>query len=164
MRISPVLLCLWIVITVTPTRAQFEYGEILGTVRDSSGAVLLHAKVTVRGLDTNVQASTLTNEQGNYSFPDLRSGKYEVTAAVAGFRPAKSDALALRVGDRLRTDLTLEPGLIIGEVTVEASVAPLLETDTSTRGQVIQGQQIEELPLNKRDYTQLVSAGAGLDL
>ena len=156
MRISPVLLCLWTVVAVAPVRAQFEYGEILGTVRDASGAVLLHAKVAVRGLDTNMEASTLTNEQGNYSFPDLRSGKYEVTAAVAGFRPAKSDALALRVGDRLRTDLTLDPGLITGEVTVQASVAPLLETDTSTRGQVIQGQQIEELPLNKRDYTQLV--------
>ena len=156
MRISPVLLCLWTLITVTPLRAQFEYGEILGTVRDASGAIVVHAKVTVRGLNTNVQAATLTNEQGSYSFPDLRSGKYEVTAAVAGFRPAKSDAFALRVGDRLRTDLTLEPGLITGEVTVEASVAPLLETDTSTRGQVIQSQQIEQLPLNKRDYTQLV--------
>ena len=156
MRISPVFLCLWTVIAAAPLHAQFEYGEILGTVRDASGAVLQHAKVTVRGLDTNVQASTLTNDQGNYSVPDLRSGRYEVSAAVAGFRPAKSDALALRVGDRLRTDLTLEPGLITGEVTVEASVAPLLETDTSTRGQVIQSQQIEELPLNKRDYTQLV--------
>ena len=95
MRISPILLCLWTIATVVPVRAQFEYAEILGTVRDASGAVLVRAKVTVRGLDTNVQASTLTNEQGNYSFPDLRSGKYEVTAAVAGFRPAKSDALAL---------------------------------------------------------------------
>src|SRR5260370_26210024 len=156
MRLSPVLLCLWTVITVAPVRAQFEYGEILGTIRDASGAVLLHAKVTVHGLDTNVQASTLTNDQGNYSFPDLRSGKYEVTAAVTGFRPAKRDALTLRVGDRLRTDMTLQPDLITGEVTVEASVAPLLEPDTSTRGQVIQSQQIEELPLNKRDYTQLV--------
>ena len=141
---------------VAPLEAQFEYGEILGTVRDVSGAVISGAKVTVRGLGTNVQSSTLTNEQGNYSFPDLRSGSYEVLTAVAGFRPAKSDALLLRVSDRLRMDLTLEPGQVDEQVTVQAEVAPLLETDTSTRGQVIQSQQIEELPLNKRDYTQLV--------
>ena len=150
MRITPLYVCLLTAVFVGPLHAQFEYGEILGTVRDSSGAVVPKAKVTIRGLDTNVQASTLTNEQGNYSFPDLRSGNYEVSTSVTGFRPAKSDSLALRVGDRLRTDLTLEPGQVTGEVTVQAGVTPLLETDTSTRGQVIQSQQIEELPLNKR--------------
>ncbi len=154
MRVLPGLFCLWA--AAIPLHAQFEYGEILGTVRDASGAVVSGAKVTVRGLSTNVQASASTNDQGNYSFPDLRSGSYEVATSFKGFRPAKSDALLLRVGDRLRMDLTLQPGEITEAVTVQAEVAPLLETDTSTRGQVIQSQQIEELPLNKRDYTQLV--------
>ncbi len=98
----------------------------------------------------------MTNDQGNYSFPDLRGGHYEVSASVAGFRTVKSDPLLLRVSDRLRMDLTVEPGQVTEEVTVQGEVSPLLETDTSTRGQVIQSQQIEELPLNKRDYTQLV--------
>jgi hypothetical protein len=141
--------------------AQFEYGEILGTIRDSSGAVVTGAKVTVRGLQTNVQSSALTNDQGNYSFPNLRAGSYEVSALVTGFRPAKSDELQLRVGDRLRMDLTLDPGQITEQVNVQADAAPLLETDTSTRGQVIQSQQIQELPLNKRDYTQLVLLAPG---
>lgn len=156
MQLSRGLLYLLLAISAAPLRAQFEYGEILGTLRDQSGAVVSMAKVTVRGIDTNAEASTLTNAQGNYSFPDLRSGNYEVLTAFKGFRPAKSDALLLRVGDRLRMDLTLEPGQITEQVTVEGAVAPLLETDTSTRGQVIQSQQIEGLPLNKRDYTQLV--------
>ena len=156
MRFLTGLLCLGAALAVAPLQAQFEYGEILGTVRDTSGAVVSNAKVTVRGIDTNVQSSTLSNEQGNYSFPDLRAGNYEVSTGVAGFRPAKSDPLLLRVGDRLRMDLNLEPGQINEEVTVQGAVAPLLETDTSVRGQVIQSQQIEELPLNKRDYTQLV--------
>jgi Carboxypeptidase regulatory-like domain/TonB-dependent Receptor Plug Domain len=156
MRLLRGLLCLLAVIAVAPLGAQFEYGEVLGTVRDATGGVISGAKVTVRGIDTNVQTSALTNEQGNYSFPDLRSGNYEVSASVMGFRPAKSDALLLRVGDRLRMDLALEPGQLTEQVTVEGEVAPLLETDTSTRGQVIQSQQIEELPLNKRDYSQLV--------
>jgi hypothetical protein len=144
-----------------PLRAQFEYAEILGTLRDASGAVISGAKVTVRGLLTNVQSSTITNEQGNYSFPNLRAGSYEVSAVINGFRPAKSDELLLRVSDRLRMDLTLVPGEINEQVTVQAEAAPLLETDTSTRGQVIQSKQIEELPLNKRDYTQLVLLAPG---
>ena len=161
MRVLTGIFCLLTAISIAPLRAQFEYGEILGTIRDASGAVVSGAKVTVRGLDTNVQRSTLTNDQGNYSFPDLRSGNYEVSTSVMGFRPAKSDALLLRVSDRLRMDLTLEPGQVDEQVTVEAALTPLLETDTSTRGQVIQSQQIEELPLNKRDYTQLVLLGPG---
>ena len=109
MRILPGLFCLCAVIAVTPLRAQFEYGAILGTVRDASGAVVSGAMVTVLGLNTNVQVSALTNDQGNYSFPDLRSGNYEVATYFKGFRPAKSDARLLRVGDRLRMDLTLQP-------------------------------------------------------
>ncbi|MBV8903404.1 MAG: TonB-dependent receptor, partial [Acidobacteriia bacterium] len=104
---------------------------------------------------------TVTNDQGNYSFPDLRAGNYEVSATIAGFRPAKSDALVLRVGDRLRMDLKLEPGQVNEQVTVVAAVAQLLETDTSTRSQDIQSRQIEELPLNKRDYSQLVLLAPG---
>jgi hypothetical protein len=151
-----VLFCLWAAIAAAPLYGQFEYGAIIGTVRDTSGAVVSNAKVTIRGIDTNVQSSALTNDQGNYSFPDLRGGHYEVSASVAGFRTVKSDPLLLRVSDRLRMDLTVEPGQVNEEVTVQGEVSPLLETDTSTRGQVIQSQQIEELPLNKRDYTQLV--------
>ena len=156
MRVSKAVLCLSALLLAAPLEAQFEYGEILGTVRDSSGGVVSGAKVTVRGLGTNVQSATLTNDQGNYSFPDLRSGSYEVSALFTGFRPSKSSALTLRVSDRLRMDMTLEPGQMDEQVTVVAESTPLLETDTSTRGQVIQSQQIEELPLNKRDYTQLV--------
>jgi Carboxypeptidase regulatory-like domain/TonB-dependent Receptor Plug Domain/TonB dependent receptor len=156
MKVLRGLLCVWAVIAAGPLRAQFEYGEILGTVRDASGAVVSGAKVTLTGLSTNVQTSALTNEQGNFSFPDIRGGNYSVQASFKGFRIAKSDTLLLRVGDRLRMDLTLQPGDNAETVNVEGEVAPLLETDTSTRGQVIQGQQIEELPLNKRDYTQLV--------
>src|SRR5215470_5298531 len=105
-------------------RAQFEYAEILGTVRDASGGVVQRAKVTVRGLSTNVQTSTLTNDQGNYSFPNLRAGSYEVTTTAPGFRLAKSDELTLRVSDRLRVDMNLETGGTNEQVTVVADAAP----------------------------------------
>jgi hypothetical protein len=142
-------------------RAQFEYGEVLGTVRDSSGAAISGAKIVLREIETNVERTAQTNEQGAYSFPGLRVGSYEVSAAVTGFRPAKTDTLSLRIGDHLRIDLQLEPGQINEQVTVVAEASPLLETDTSSRGQVIQSQQIKELPLNKRDYTQLVLLAPG---
>lgn len=155
------LIALWLAFNSPVLHAQFEYGEVLGTVRDQSGAIVAGAKITLRGLDTNVERTVLTNDQGNYSFPGLRAGNYQVDATQAGFRPAKSGPLALRVSDRLRFDLELTPGQVTEAITVTGESAPLLETDTSSRGQTIQGRQIRELPLNKRDYTQLVLLAPG---
>ena len=81
MRVLFPILCATSLLFIGRLQAQFEYGEILGTIHDASGAVLSGAKVNVRRVDTNVQASTLTNDQGNYSFPGLRSGNYEVGAS-----------------------------------------------------------------------------------
>jgi len=148
-------------LALSSLHAQYEYGEVLGTVRDQSGGVIGGAKIVLREIDTNVERASLTNEQGNYSFPGLRAGSYEVTASHSGFRPAKSDRLVLQVAGRLRLDLDLVTGQVNEEVTVSAEAAPLLETDTSSRGQVIHAQQIQELPLNKRDYTQLVLLAPG---
>jgi hypothetical protein len=134
---------------------QFEYGEILGTVRDASQGVVMGAKVTLRNLDTNVAREGVTNEQGDYSFPGLRAGRYSIQSEKQGFRTATTSNLELRTGDHLRTDLALETGSVNEQVTVDAT-APLLETDTTERGQVGAGAQARELPLNKRDYTQLV--------
>jgi hypothetical protein len=133
---------------------QFEYGEILGTVRDASQGVVSGAKITLRNVDTNVEREAATNDQGAYSFPGLRAGHYTVQTDKQGFRTAKAD-MDLRTGDHVRNDVTLETGSVSETVTVTAA-APLLQTDTSERGQVVQGTQIRELPLNKRDYTQLV--------
>lgn len=134
---------------------QFEYGEVLGTVRDASQGVVSGAKVTLRNLDTNVIREETTNDQGDYSFPGLRAGHYSVESGKQGFRTATMANLELRTGDHLRADVALETGSVTEKITVDAS-APLLDTDTSERGEVVQAAQIEELPLNKRDYTQLV--------
>ncbi len=134
---------------------QFEYGEILGTVRDASQGVISGAKVTLLNLDTNVARDGVTNEQGDYSFPGIRAGHYSVQSEKPGFRTATTSNIELRTGDHLRTDIGLETGSVTDKITVDAT-APLLETDTSERGEVVQGAQVRELPLNKRDYTQLV--------
>lgn len=140
---------------------QFEYGEILGTVRDTSGGVISGAKVVLKSLETNVERNAETNDQGLYSFPGLRIGAYELTVSHAGFKNAKAQAPEVRVADRIRLDVVMQPGEITEQVTVEGGATPLLETDTSSRGQVVGLTQIRELPLNKRDYTQLVLLAPG---
>src|SRR5690242_11947610 len=99
---------------------QFEYGEIGGTVRDATQAVVAGAKVTLRNLDTNLELATSTNQQGAYSFPGLRGGRYSVQTEMKGFRVANAD-LDLRTGDHLRNDVKLEAGSLSEKVTVEAT-------------------------------------------
>src|ERR1700681_2239111 len=90
---------------------QFEYGEILGTVRDASQGVVSGAKVTLRNLDTNVEREQITNEQGAYSFPGLRAGRYTVQTGKPAFRVARTE-LMMRTGDHLRNDVALETGSV----------------------------------------------------
>ena len=146
------LICLF---SVAALRAQFEYGEILGTIRDASGAVITKAKVTLRNVETNVERAGISNGQGAYSFPGLRAGQYAVRTEQVGFRSAKTEILTLRTGDHLRIDVQLDTGQVTEQVEVNASTNAL-ETDTSSLGQVVQGTMVRELPLNQRDYTQLV--------
>ncbi len=137
-----------------PLAAQTENGEIVGTVRDSTGAVVAGVLVKARNLDTNLEREVASDQGGNYAFPALYIGRYEVSASLEGFKTATATNNELQVNNRLRIDLVLAPGAVT-EVIEVTSTAPLLETDTSSRGQVIGGNAIRELPLNKRDYTEL---------
>src|SRR5215470_3981073 len=110
--------------------AQFEYGEVLGTIRDASGGVVAGAKITLSSVQTNVERTALSNSQGAYSFPGLRAGLYIVQTELAGFRTARTKELELRTGDHLRIDVQLETGQVTEQVNVEAS-APSLQTDSS---------------------------------
>ena len=96
---------------------QFEYGEILGTVRDASQGVVSGAKVTLRNLDTNVEREGVTNEDGDYSFPNLRAGHYSVQSERPGFKASTTPNLELRTGDHLRNDVVLETGNVTEQVT-----------------------------------------------
>jgi Carboxypeptidase regulatory-like domain len=99
------------VLSSLPLAAQFEYGEVLGVVRDSSGAVIAKAKVQIRSADTNAERSIVTNDEGVFAFAGLRIGAYKVRVEQAGFKAAETSIPALRVGDRLRIDMSLQPGL-----------------------------------------------------
>ena len=115
-----------------------------GTVTDASGAVIPGVAVTVTGIETGVQTSTITNEAGAYQFPSLQSGKYRASAALPGFQESKVESVTLGVGAQIRLNFTL---VVSGGTTnVEVAVAdsPLLAT-TATIGGVITGKEILDL-------------------
>jgi hypothetical protein len=134
--------------------AQFESGTVLGTVHDQAGASVANATVTLENVRTGVTFTAKTNESGDYSFVNERLGTYRVRVEATGFKTATAEAFDLQVNARQRVDLTLEVGQTSQNVDVSGAAA-LLETDTSSRGQVINPKQIVELPLNGRNYADL---------
>jgi hypothetical protein len=146
-----------------PAAAQFETASLLGTVTDASGAVVADAMVTVTNVDTGVAQNKMTDAAGTFEFVTLRIGTYVVTAEKPGFAVALADGVRLTVGDRLRVTLALSIGAVTEQVQVSASV-PLLETETSQRGQLISGDQTRALPLNGREYSTLALLTTGVRL
>ena len=141
--------------------AQYDNGSLVGTVRDSSGAVVPGTSVTATNTATDISVTARTSASGDYQFPSLRVGSYRVTATASGFNTAVADSISVSVGTRQRVDLTLQVGG--ASETVEVSnVALALETDSSQRGQIITNQQTEGLPLSTRDVAQLIALTTGV--
>ena len=134
--------------------AQFDSAVILGTIRDQRGGVLSGATVTVKNKQTGLTAVAKTDEKGDYLFPTVKIGSYQLSAEAAGFSKTQVDEIRLTVEARQRVDLTLTVGTVAETVTVEAT-NPLLETDSSSKGQIIGQQQIVGLPLQGRSYANL---------
>jgi hypothetical protein len=130
-------------------------------VKDSSGAVVVGAKVRVTDVDRGTDIVTVTNEVGEYTVSPLKVGHYKVTVEKAGFRTAIAGPLVVEVQEHASVDVTLQVGRANETVTVTAQ-SPLLETETSDLGQVINGERAVTLPLNGRNYAQLALLGAGV--
>jgi len=141
--------------------AQFETASVVGTVRDVSGAVVPDAKVTLTNTATGVSLTRTTGGDGSYEFVTVKGGIYVVTAEKAGFSLALVDNVQVQVGARLRVDMALAIGQLSEKVEVTAS-SPLIETDSSQRGQVITGYQMRELALNGREYSALALLSTGV--
>ncbi|HTM51598.1 MAG TPA: TonB-dependent receptor [Bryobacteraceae bacterium] len=145
--------------SITTLLAQ-DAGTIFGIVTDSSGAVVVGAKVSLLNVDTNVSQETQSDSSGEYIFTPVRIGNYTAKVAMSGFSTAVRPGLLLNVQQRMRVDFTLAVGAIDQSVEIRAE-SPLLETGTSSIGQVVQNKSILELPLNGRDYQQLAVLTAG---
>jgi hypothetical protein len=162
MRITSMLLAL-LLVSATPALAQFDTATVVGTVRDTSGAVIAGAKVTLTSAGTGISTVKTSTEDGNYEFPAVRPGMYLVTGEKAGFALAMVDNIQVQVGARLRVDLQMPVGQLTEKVEVTAT-SPLVETDSSQRGQVITGDQTRALPLNSREYSTLALLTTGVKL
>jgi len=141
--------------------AQFENAVILGTIRDAKGGLVAGASVKAENKQTGISATAKTGEDGNYLFPVLRIGSYTITAEQQGFAKAVADDVNLTVNARQRVDLTLQVSTVSETVSVTA-VTPLLETDNSSKGQVIQQNQIVSFPVLGRTYAAFALLSPGV--
>ena len=142
-------------------QAQVDTGSILGTIRDKSGAVVPGATVSVREATTNALTTLIADAAGNYVATPLRIGTYSVSVELAGFKTETREGIVLRVQDRLRLDFELEPGDIKESVVVTGE-APLVQSETSSLGEVVDTRQIVGLPLNGRNYIDLATLTSGV--
>ncbi|MEZ5285638.1 MAG: carboxypeptidase regulatory-like domain-containing protein [Vicinamibacterales bacterium] len=145
----------------SPAWAQFETATVVGTVKDSSGAVVPGAKVTLTNTATGVGAERASDANGNFEFFTVRIGTYLLTAEKDGFSMAIADNIQVAVGARQRVDMTMAVGSVTERVEVSAQ-ALLLQTDSSDRSQVITGEQTRALPLNGREYSALALLSPGV--
>ena len=134
--------------------AQFESASVLGYVRDTSGASIARATITLTNVQTGITQTAMTDDSGRFEFSSVLIGRYRMSSEAAGFARTETEPFQLTVNARQRVDVDLKTGTVNEAVSV-SSAPTLLETETSSRGGVIAAEQIENLPLNGRSYADL---------
>src|SRR5438876_799297 len=135
---------------------QAPTGAITATVVDPTGALVAGVTVTVTNPNTNTQRVVKTNSSGIYDVPALMPGTYNLKAEMSGFTTQVRSDIELQVAQVARIDVTLQLGNV-SEVVQVAGGAPVLQTETTDIGTVVENRRIEDLPLNGRNYLQLTS-------
>src|SRR5467141_2181016 len=148
------LLCL-------PLFSQGSSGRILGTITDQSGGVISGATVSVTDTERGVTKTLITNEPGEYNAPNLIPGAYKVRAEAKGFKTIERQNIVLEVGKEIRVDLSLQPGDQVQTITITESI-PLVETTNATLGGTLNNADIQDMPLNGRNYQNLLSLRPGV--
>jgi hypothetical protein len=162
-RAIPVLgLSLLLLLTSVPAFSQGT-ARILGTVTDSSGAPIAGATVSVTDIDIGATRTLTTDSAGVYNAPALRPGVKKIRAEYRGFKAIERENVRLEVGQEVRIDFTLQPGAITETVTVEVAV-PLVETTHSEQGGSLTNETINDLPLNGRNYLNLLTLRPGVTI
>lgn len=143
------------------TQAQLTTATVVGTVSDSTGAVLPNAKAAITNLSTQIERSAETNDLGDYTFTLLPPGDYRLLIEQLGFQTFTVSVLTLAAGDHVRVDARMQPGQQRMKVEVLAQVAPALQTETSTVQDEVTQRALQDLPLNGRNFINLVQLTAG---
>lgn len=142
--------------------AQFDSGSILGTVSDGAGAVIPNASVQLINPANGSNVTTMTDEQGNFQFPNVKIGTYRIKVEMSGFVTSVAENINLTVNARQQVDIKMQTGEVSEIVTIQ-DAPQLLETNSSERGQVIMREQIVNLPLNGRSYADLTLLSTGVN-
>ncbi|MGA8489583.1 MAG: TonB-dependent receptor [Terriglobales bacterium] len=161
MKLRMILAAL-VVLSATALLAQTFRGTILGTVTDTSGAVISGASVKVHNVNTGQDRTTQTSADGSYAVPELQIGTYTVTVSQSGFQTSVTSGVTVDVGVERRVDAALKPGEVTVQVQVSGETLPQIETTTNDLGGVITSQTVANLPVNGRDYTKLIYLNPGV--
>jgi hypothetical protein len=145
----------------SPASAQVASARINGTISDTSGAVIPGAQVILTNIATGVKRYTATNRDGNYSFVDITPGRFTIEASRTGFKTQRQAAFPLSVNQTVTYDFTLPLGTETQVVTVQATAAKL-QTGSAELGTVVSESEVNNLPLNGRNFTQLLALTPGV--
>jgi hypothetical protein len=152
-----------VLLLCAPAFSQGSAGRIMGTVTDQSGGVVANATVSVIDTERGVTRTLTTDDAGEYSAPNLTPSTYLVRAEAKGFKKIERQNVDLGVGKEVRVDLTVQPGGQEQTVTVTEAV-PLVETTNATLGGTLDNSDIVDMPLNGRNYQNLLSLRPGVML
>jgi len=157
-----VLLFVLLAVTATLVSAQTFRGTILGTVTDTSGAVVPGATVKAKNAATGLERTALTSAEGNYSIPELPIGNYTVTVTQSGFQTASNTNVVVDVATERRVDIALKPGQVTDTVEVTGEAIAQVDTTNDVLGGTLDAQAIANIPVNGRDYTKLIYLNPGV--
>lgn len=158
LTLASLFLCLLIPANAS---AQLANAAINGTIQDNSGAVIPGAKVVLHDVDKNTDRTVMTNDTGNYVFPDVLPGNYSLTVSKEGFSTARQGDITLVVNQTATYNFTLSPGAVTQTVTVQAK-AVTLQSSSAELGVAIVKTEVNDLPLNGRNFTQLLDLTPGV--
>jgi hypothetical protein len=158
------LLTALLIITATANAfAQSNKGSIVGTVRDPNEALVANAKIKVTSVQTGEVRETETSDEGTFTVTNLQPGVYDVTIEASGFQPVIFKALHVETNARLPLDVRFgELSAATSTVTITADSAPLVESETSVRGDIITGRQVTDLPIPQRNFVLLAGLSPGV--
>src|SRR5271165_4563788 len=147
---------------VQPLLAQVDTGSITGTVTDSTGAVVGTAKVTLTNEGTGSTLTTSTGSDGGYKFSPVRIGSYKIDTAAAGFKTSSQSHVVVQISENVLVNFTLQPGAVTETVEV-TTAATVLQTQDASVGQVVDQKNVNNLPLNGRNFTFLAQLSTGVN-
>jgi hypothetical protein len=153
-RFTLVLLFALACLSAAPLSAQTFRGTILGTITDPNGAVVPGAKVTARNVATGVERSTATDGEGNYTIAELPIGTYQIIVQASGFEQFVVNEVPVEVAGERRVDVGLAVAGATDQVTIAANAQ--VETTNTTLGGTIPTRQVQDLPVNGRDFTKFL--------